>query len=125
LDPEGFRYFLLTQEVDKQQIINEELKEILTSNIKNVVRELTANDMKYLDTSMHFPRKTNKIDFNIQESKQYLIKFIEDHPVLRVNDPRRLIACIKEYFNTNQFEEICNEDGIPLWAIEYVPKDHF
>ena len=128
LDPGGARMSLLQ---NYSPLIQEELKEIQNSNIKLVVRSLTEEDFKYLDRRMHFPHKQGKKigetgEINMQLARRFLMDFVLDNPVFRVDSPKKLLACLREYFILNPAEGSFNERGIPFWAIPYIPKsNHF
>ena len=62
----------------------------------------------------------------MQLARRFLMDFVLDNPVLRVDSPKKLLACLREYFILNPAEGSFNERGIPFWAIPYIPKsNHF
>jgi len=91
------------------------------------LRDLTEEDLEYLDTVMHLPHKTNrKRDINVQDARRYLTKFVKDHHVFRTSDTKKLMGCITVYFESHPIEKELDGNGVPLWMVPYLPKqNHF
>ena len=121
-DPQGPRAFLVK---NADSFMNQEISEIQNSNIGKVISSIPKEGMEYLDKRMRFPRKL-KGGVKMTQARNLLYQFVQDRKFLHTNDPKKLMAMIKDFLESHPTErEIDPQTSVPNWAKAYNPNKDF